>query len=226
MKYLNRVISLLVAVCCVCCMGSSRVLAFEAYCESENEEIDYYEINYSEVINLEGVSYTVRYSYDEVGNQCIDIVNTDTNTIEAVVYDGLEQKLYCNDEEILSIDDSLFVDEVDSEIGIQDSVNSSSSWVLFSSSTKTISSIETMTAMVFVAAVAAIVGTACTAAMVLANMGATAVNYIISKFEKAKVSLKIYKFNSSLITQFRYDWSVKPVGGSTYGPYTTMGQIY
>lgn len=222
MKYLNRFISVLVIATCVFCMQSTRILAAEEKSNNVNKNNDYYEANYSETIILDGITYNITYLYDESNNQCINIVNTDTNTSDVVLLDVSEHKLYCDDEEIMSITNSSIVN---SSMGIQ-KTKSSSNWILFGSSTRTISSIETMTSIVFVAAVAAIVGTACTAAMVLANMGAAAVDYIISKFDKATVALKVYKFNSSLITQFRYDWSVRPVGGRTYGPYTTMGQMY
>ena len=222
MKYLNRFVAILVITTSVFCMQSTKIFAAEESSVSVNKNIDYYKTNYSEIINLDGTSYRVSYSYDELDNQCIDIVNVETNSKDTVLYDVSDQKLYCDNKQIMTITNTA----TNNAARTLQNLRSSSNWILFSSSTKTISSIETMTSMVFVAAVAAIVGTACTAAMVLANMGATAVNYIISKFEKAKVALKVYKLNSSLITQFRYDWSVKPVGGRTYGPYTTMGQVY
>lgn len=200
---------------CVLNCNPIRVLA----ADNQDEEFsDYYDMNYTETIYLDGVNYQLTYSYDNEGNQHINIRDLETLTTEVITYDAGSNALYYNNQNIMSYvsdntENPAFITPYDAN------------WLYFSSGSRVISHLETMTAMAFVAAIAAYISPYSTAVGVLAAIGATSVDYIIGQFAQATVNVTVYKFNSNLVTQFRYDWSVTPSGGSTYGPYTSVSPI-
>lgn len=217
MKKIRHFLAVLLTLVSVLNLNSLTVFASTNQYEQLQTSVDYYEVNYCEEISLDGKTYQLTYSYDNEGNRNIDILELETRILNVITYNTQNDSLYLNNEKISSNDNEL--SERDFIMPYDDN------WIYFGSSSRTITDLETMTAMVFVAGVAAYVGSYCTAAAVLSAMGSTSVNYIISTFNEANVSTTVYKFNSNLVTQWRYNWSVTPKGGSTYGPYTTLSEI-
>ena len=175
---------------------------------------DYYSINYTETLTINGDDYQFIYYYDESNNRCVDIINNITRKIETIRYHVESGTLYKNDQLIPLIQNHL------TPIVLYDA-----NWTYFASSSKTITELETFTVEAFAVAIAAIASPYCTAAAVISAVGTLTLERILSKFENATVDSIVYKFNSNLTLQFRYDWSLTPVGGSKYGPYMTLSPI-
>lgn len=101
---------------------------------------------------------------------------------------------------------------------------SSENWIYWGSSSHRITFAEGTAVAVIAGMIAAAVGQIGGAA-VIAAMGLSALSVISANSIGGTVSTKVYKFNSSLITQFRYDWSFRASSGDKYGPYTTLTKI-
>lgn len=182
---------------------------------TKNTTRDYYDSNYSEVINIDGIDYQFTYYYDELNNRCVSILNMDNFKADVISYHNGDSTLYQNGKYISDVVVRNF----------NPLVLCDTNWIYFDSASRTISHLETLTAQAFASAVAVIIGGYCKASDVFIAVGLVGINDIISHFESASVESTIYKFNSNLTLQFRYDWSLTPVGGSKYGPYMTLSPI-
>lgn len=193
----------------------SFVVVFELFTmplfakESESEIKDLYADKYSEILEYDGDVYEFSYYYNIQNQRCISVCNLNTGVTDLVVVNTDKTVDYLQDINIVVEDARTFAKNI----------SRAPQWIKLKTTSEVITGIDTMSAMVFVAGVAALIGAYMTAAAVLSAMGATAVNYIISKFERATVVTTIYKANTTLVTQFEYVWKLTPVGGTTYGPY-------
>lgn len=199
------------------CLGVflSLIVIFEIFTvplsakEVQPENKDLYADRYSETLEYDGESYEFFYYYNSEQQRCIRVCNLNTGEEDVVVANPDQTVDYIQDINIVVEDARAFVKNV----------SRASQWKKLKTTSEVITGIDTMSAMVFVAGVAALIGSYMTAAAVFSAMGSTAVNYIISKFERATVVTTIYKANTTLVTQFEYVWKLTPLGGSTYGPY-------
>lgn len=213
MLTINSIVSLVLVMVCVLSSNPIRIYA----AEEAKDCIDYYENRYVEEIVMAGETYQLEYSYDDLDNRCITIYHLD-KIVDIIVYNKQADELYVNGNQVL--EETAYKFENSKLFATYDA-----NWIVIGSGTRQITNLETMTELAFVAGIAAYIGSGCTAALVLSAMGASTVGYIITHFNKANVSMTVSKFNSNLITQFRYDWSVTPVSGPTYGPYMSLSKI-
>ena len=216
MKNIKKLIAVLLIMFTF--INSNSINVFAETVADNTTAVDLYSSNYSELITLDGISYQLNYYYDIASNRCIDIINLADSTSEKIVYNPNTDLLYL-DSQIISSATNL-PNTTLPPIAMYDE-----NWLYFASSSRSITISEVATAIALASAIASIVGLYCNVSMVISNMGSDALAYILSTFTYAQVYTTAYKFNSNLITQFRYDWSVTPVGGSKYGPYMTLSPI-
>ncbi|MBD8915111.1 MAG: hypothetical protein EGR77_03805 [Pseudobutyrivibrio sp.] len=199
------------------CLGLflSLILIFECFTvplfakEVQPESKDLYADKYGETLEYDGEIYEFFYYYNVEQQRCIRICNLNTGEVDVVVANPDQTVDYIQDINIVIEDARAFAQNT----------SRTSQWKKIKTTSEVITGIDTMSAMVFVAGVAALIGAYMTATAVLSAMGTAAVNYIISRFERATVVTTIYKANTTLVTQFEYVWKLTPLGGSTYGPY-------
>lgn len=183
----------------------------------KNHTEDIYAENYSESITLEGIIYTFQYSYDDIGNRMIHVINEETATVDVVKYDNQLKCLLLN-EEICS-----------QEMTLNDSIQmnplvKNSDWIYFSSGSNRITFAQGVSVAVLAALIATAVGNIGGTAVILA-MGYNTLAVVAASSIGGVVNTTVYKFNSSAVTQWRYDWSFTASSGDYYGVYTSVTQL-
>ncbi len=186
--------------------------------------IDIYEENYSETIELEGTNYTYQYYYDDDGNRAVNVINESNGNIDIVKFDDDLQYIILNGKVCGKVCET--VSQEDKEIPLQrrDGKEASDAWIFFSQGSQKITFAQGVSVAVLAVIIATAIGNLGGAA-VIAAMGYNALAVVAASSIGGTVSTTVYKFNSNLITQWRYDWSFRASNGDYYGVYTSLSPI-
>lgn len=205
MKKMKKLIA--VVICLVMCLNSV------AFASSETaDETDIYAKGYEETLIIEGVNYTYRYSYDNNGNREIRILNNETNEVDIVKYYVTTGNATLNGMTVITTVPSLEV--------MENEISPNADYTYVGKVTRKISWAETAAVSAVVGLIASAIGKV-TGAMVLAKIGSAAIKAMIRSYRNATVVTKIYEWVTGKVTNYKYVWTVTPVGGSEHGPYTS-----
>lgn len=193
--------------------------AFAETDKGKNNDLDIYNAKMVENVIVGGIPYSYSYYYDGAENRCIDVKNTVSNTVDKVCFNPNDGNIFLNGQ--------LFGNISSTTVSIrgQKFTNGNDAWVYFGSGQHTVSWAEGVAVGTLAAIIAVGVGNIGGAA-VIAAMGYTALAGLAYASIGGTVTVTVYKFNSNLVTQWRYDWTFTANTGDYYGPYTSLSQIY
>ena len=221
MKKLKRIFAGVLGV--VLLVGSTRTISAQELNTTNNEEQrDIYSEELQETVTIDEVEYTYHYMYNDNGDKVVSISNNENDHVDVIVAEEDTGNIELNGEfcGYNKITMGTIFDNIMSARAMARATN----WKYLGSANKYVS----WAMGTSVAAVAGVIGVALdhiTGAQVLFTMGGVVVGAIASNSIGGTVSMKIYKFNSSAITQFRYDWKFRARNGDNYGPYMNLTQV-
>src|SRR5699024_3607429 len=190
-------------------------LAVSASTAGEKVITDIYQEEFSETVEIEGVDYTYYYFYDDENNRNIKIVNQDTQSVDMVECNIDTGSIYLNGELCGTGSSSQIQEDVQTR---------ADSWIYMTTMTDQISWSNGAGVAVIAGIIAAAIGEV-TGVHVISIMG-NALSTIAGSAIGGTIRNSIYKFNSTLIHQFRYNWSFTDSNGDYYGPYTSFSPAY
>ncbi len=188
--------------------------------KTDNQMIDLYAKQYQEIVECDDTTYQISYDYDEAGNRKIEIFDLFNGKRDVLRVDEKNGIVIFNDKSVASMQPA--VERIKSE---NDSVQASA-WEYFTSFRTTVSIADVATVVAFATFVAGVIGCYCTVAAVISAMTANTISYIVSTATWATITGLVYKFNSTINYQFRYDWIITTSNNNTYGTYRSFSSVY
>ncbi len=189
---------------------------------ASNTDVDIYMEGLRETIIIDGIEYAYHYYYDSNGNRAIEVRNGYNGGIDVVSCDSDDGIIYMNDEVLGTF-------RVDENLYNQDEClmnNDDVLWIYMGSTKVYISWGQGVLLGAVAAAITAALGFLTGGVgVVIAAMGTSALSVLAASAVGGTVYYTTYKFNSTLLTQFRYDWSFKASTGDKYGPYIYLTQM-
>lgn len=208
MRYINKIISaFLLAVILVNTLFSPTL-----YNASQivTETTDIYLEGTSEVVEIEGVSYTYYYHFIN-GNRAIDITDNSTNITETLVYNESDSSICLNNLQIAT------VFENKENIPVRLAANG---WESCGSGSKLITWEEGATVGMVVSLIAAVIGIKYS--NVYVAVGGTVLSELVHNATGCTVYYDL-QMNSALpaTSQYRYEWGFLDTTGIYHGQYFT-----
>lgn len=168
---------------------------------------DLYATEQSEMVYIDGDSYTYNYYYEN-GSRAIDIINNQSGHIDKIVYNQAENIIYLNEDQLAVIDNTAST----LDLGFTDG------WESLQTSSHYISWGEATTKAVIAGMIAIYLGSLGTKG-VIAAMGVGALGVIAANSSGGTVRTELQWYHSLFYTQYRYVWSFEASTGDVYGPY-------
>lgn len=164
---------------------------------------DLYSKEITETLNIDGTNYIYNYYYNEEGNRTITVTNDSNGLTDILVFDQSASTIYLNNKNIETYSDN---------------------WINYGSSSNYVSWAQGVAAAVAAGAIAIVLGFL-GASAVLGAIGAGSLAIVAASCAGGTTYSTTYKFNSSLVTQWKYVWSFTASTGDYYGPYTFLTPI-
>ncbi len=166
--------------------------------------------NSSETIEIEGISYTYNYFYED-GKRVVTITNNTDIHIDKLVYDTTTSIMYLNGEIFWMPDDDM--------IQLQSGGMTADGWEILSTSSHYISWLQGTSVAVVAGAIAAFLGTLGTAG-VIAAMGTAALSALAASTSGGTLYVELHMHSVPLVTpQYRFVWTFTASTGDSYGPF-------
>ncbi len=216
-QLIRRLFSLAIAFA-VCFCSTMSVSAHDRMTHTSDSQ-DIFANGYQEDVTIDGIVYTYQYCYDSDGNRVTNVLNHSTNIVDEVKYDIKSQYIMLNGNVVGNVTFS----EEKTRVNFFEK-SSDDAWLYFDSGSHKITFAQGVAVSVLSVMIATAIGNLGGAA-VLAAMGYNALAAISAAAIGGTVSTTVYKFNSNLITQWRYDWSFTASTGDYYGEYTSLSEI-
>lgn len=171
---------------------------------------DLYANEESETVNIDGISYTYLYYYEN-GNRAIDIVDNESGQVDKLIYDASHSEMYLNGSEVPIVDCTTTTPAPAYTDG----------WESLGKSSQYISWGKATTAAVVAGMIAIYLGSLGTAG-VIAAMGVGALGVIAANSSGGTLTSDLQWYYALFVSpMYRYIWSFKAGTGDTYGPYVS-----
>lgn len=182
-----------------------------------NSEKDIYAQGFTENVDIEGVTYTYKYYYDENGEKAISVTDNTTSKTEIITYDDKTSNIYVNDEKVGE------VKTTDDDGQILDTPQSRTTWNLIGTYHKYITWAQGLSAGtlagIMVSTIAFVMGPNLTVSIFIASCGIQVFSNIASAASGGTLHWTAWYYTSLLYFHYKYDWSFVAATGDRYGTY-------
>ncbi|MGL6105145.1 hypothetical protein [Romboutsia sp.] len=182
---------------------------------ANSDKVDIYAEEILEVVEIEGVEYTYKYSYDSEGNQVTEIRSENSENSEILVFDKESSEFILDGEVIGSIEQTYNANSMEGKS------TGTADWPHFSSSSKKVSW-KAGTSVSSVATIMAAAFSFLGPSGVIQAMGSALLANLANNSIGGTIYQDIHKFNSTVISNYKNTWKFTASTGQVCGPYVYM----